>query len=189
MFQEAVPPYQKALQNSSYRRTLNYKGPGNDNNSSNINKIKQNRKQQIIWFHPPSSLKTKAKIGKLFLNLLDKRFPPHNKLHKFFNRTNVKISDKCKPNMNFYTYAHNHKVLNDKPNETGINNCNCCNKDTCPLPNSCQAECMVYQANIDCDIARYKQKCYLASCETTFKDRFGNHKKSSNHVKHKNDTE
>ena len=29
-----------------------------------------------------------------------------------------------------------------------------------------------------CDIARYKQKCYLGSCET-FKDRFGNHKKSS----------
>ena len=92
MFQKAVLPYQKALQNSSYRRTLNYKGPGNDNNSSNINKIKQNRKQQIIWFNPPSSLKTKAKIGKLFLNLLDKRFPPHNKLHKLFNQTTVKIS-------------------------------------------------------------------------------------------------
>ena len=45
------------------------------------------------------------------------------------------------------------------------------------------------QANIDCDIAGYKQKCYLGSCETTFKDRFGNHKMSFNHVKHKNDTE
>ena len=45
------------------------------------------------------------------------------------------------------------------------------------------------QANIDCDIAGYKQKCYLGSYETTFKDRFGNHKKSFNHVKHKNETE
>ena len=27
---------------------------------------------------------------------------------------------------------------------------------------------------------------YLDSCETTFKDRFGNHKKSFNHAKHKN---
>ena len=70
----------------------------------------------------------------------------------------------------------------------GINKCNCRNKDTCPLPNSCQTKCIVYQANIDCDIAGYKQKCYLGSCETTFKDRFGNHKKSFNHVKHKNDT-
>ena len=46
----------------------------------------------------------------------------------------------------------------------------------------------IYQANIDCDIAGYKQKCYLGSCETTFKDRFGNHKKSFSHLKHKNDT-
>ena len=30
---------------------------------------------------------------------------------------------------------------------------------------------------------------YLGSCETTFKDRFGNHKKSFNHLKHKNDME
>ena len=80
--------------------------------------------------------------------------------------------------MNSYTYMHNHKVLNDKPNETGINNCNCRNKDTCPLPNSCQTKCIVYQANIDCDIAGYKQKRYLGSCETRFKDCFGNHKKS-----------
>ena len=33
------------------------------------------------------------------------------------------------PNMTSYTYMHNHKVLNNKPNETKINNCNCRNKD------------------------------------------------------------
>ena len=91
--------------------------------------------------------------------------------------------------MNSYTYMHNHKVLNDKPNEMGINNYNCRNKDNCPLPNTCQTKYIIYQANIDCDIAGYKQKCYLGSCETTFKYRFGNHKKSFNHLKHKNDTE
>ena len=56
---------------------------------------------------------------------------------------------------------HNHKVLNSKPNEMGINNYNCRNKDTCPLPNSCQTKCIIYQDNIDCDLAGYKQKCYL----------------------------
>ena len=91
--------------------------------------------------------------------------------------------------MNSYTCMHNHKVLNDKSNETGISNCNCRNKDACPLPSSCQKKCIVYQGNIDCDIAGYKHKCYLSSCETTFKDRFGNYKKSFNHVKHKNDKE
>ena len=78
---------------------------------------------------------------------------------------------------------HNQKVLNDKHNKTEINNCNCRNKD------SCQTKCIIYQANIDCDITGYKPKCYLGSCEAAFKDRFGNHRKSLNHVKHKNDTE
>ena len=91
--------------------------------------------------------------------------------------------------MNSYTNKHNRKVLHDKPNETGINNCNCGNKDTCPLPNSCQTTYIIYQANINCDTTEYKQKCYLGSYETIFKDRFRNHKKSFNHVKHKNDTE
>ena len=59
-----------------------------------------------------------------------------------------KISDSCMPNMNSYTYMHNHKVLNDKPNETGINNCNCRNKDNCPLPNSCETKCVIYQATL-----------------------------------------
>ena len=49
IFQEAVPPYQKTLQNSGYRHTLNYKRPKNDNNATNINKIKRNRKRQIIY--------------------------------------------------------------------------------------------------------------------------------------------
>ena len=87
------------------------------------------------------------------------------------------------PNMNSYTYMHNHQVLNLIKRETEMNNCNCRNKDTCPLPNSCQTKCIIYQASIDCDIAGYKQKFYFDSCETTFKGRFGNHKKSFNHVK------
>ena len=91
--------------------------------------------------------------------------------------------------MNSYTYMHNHKVLNDKHNETEINNCNCRNKDNFPLPNSFQTKCVINQANIDCEIAGYKQKCYLGSCEATVEDLFGNHKKSFIHLKHKNDTE
>ena len=73
-----------------------------------------------------------------------------------------------------YTYMHNHKVLNNKPYETEIDNCNSLKKSTCPLPSICQIKSIVYQANIDCDIAGYKQKCYLVSRETTFKDPFGN---------------
>ena len=38
-------------------------------------------------------------------------FPPQNKLYNHFNRTNVKISYSCMPNMNSYIYMHHHKVL------------------------------------------------------------------------------
>ena len=85
-----------------------------------------------MWFNPPLNLKTKTKIGKLFLNLSGKHFSPHNKLHRLFNCTSVKISYSCLPSMNSYTYMHKHKVLNDKTNETGIKNCNCRNKILVP---------------------------------------------------------
>ena len=62
-------------------------------------------------------------------------------------------------------------------------------KKSVPEPPFIHTICTVYEANIYRDIAGYKQKCYLGLCETTFKNRFGNHKKSLNHVKHKNDTE
>ena len=67
--------------------------------------------------------------------------------------------------MNSYTYMHNHKVLNDKPDETGINNATAVIKTIVFYQNSCQTKRIIYQANIDCDIAGYKQKCYLGACE------------------------
>ena len=42
-----------------------------------------------------------------------------NKLHKLSNWINVKISYSGMPNMNSYTYMHNQKVPNNKPNEMG----------------------------------------------------------------------
>ena len=61
IFQEPVPPSQKALQNSGCRHTVTYKRPKNENKSTNINKIKQNRKRQTIYFNRPFNLKTKTK--------------------------------------------------------------------------------------------------------------------------------
>ena len=114
LYQKTVLPYQKAFQNSGCRQTLTDKLSKNGNNSTNINKIKGNRTRQIIWFNPPSDLKTKQK---LFLNVLEMYFPPHNNLHDVFNRTNVKSSSSCMSNINSYTSKHNQEVLNDKPNE------------------------------------------------------------------------
>ena len=44
-FQEAVPPYLKAFQNSSYRHTLTYKRPKKENNTTNINETKRKKEQ------------------------------------------------------------------------------------------------------------------------------------------------
>ena len=55
-------------------------------------------------------------------------------------------------------------------------------KKSVPEPPFIHTICTVYEANIYCDIAGYKQKRYLGLCETTFKNRFGNHKKSLNHL-------
>ena len=48
---------------------------------------------------------------------------------------------------------------------------------------------MFYQANITANIPGHKEKVYLGVSETTFKVRYGNHKKSFTKQHHKNDTQ
>ena len=79
------------------------------------------------------------------------------------------------PKMNSYFYMHNHKVSNDKPNET----------ESVAIKILVLYQIASKQTNIDCEIAGYKEKYYLASCEITFKGRF----ELQNHIKQSNDTE
>ena len=44
----------------------------------------------------------KTNIGQRFLQLIDKHLPPSNKLHKIFDRHNVRISYSCLDNMNSF---------------------------------------------------------------------------------------
>ena len=53
----------------------------------------------MIWLNPPYSVNIVTKVGKHFLSLLGKHFPPHTKFHKIFNRNTIKISYSCLPNM------------------------------------------------------------------------------------------
>ena len=59
----------------------------------------------------PCSENVTTKVGKFFLRIIDKHFPPHNRLHKLFNRNNVKISYRCLPNRKSIKNAPNWKVL------------------------------------------------------------------------------
>ena len=47
---------------------------------------------------------------------------------------------------------------------------------------------ILYQATIKCSDNKYKQKRYKGTCETTFKKRYANHKKSFNLIDSKYDT-
>ena len=75
---------------------------------------------------------------------------------------------------------HNKEVITEKKTQTG--KCDCINKPDCPLSNQCQITNIIYKAKI-------KQKIYYGTNEGAFKQRYGNHKKSSNHEKHRTDTE
>ena len=48
---------------------------------------------------------------------------------------------------------------------------------------------IVYKAKVTSSNQNYQEKVYFGSCETTFKKRFSNHKKSFNLKEYKNETE
>ena len=53
---------------------------------------------------------------------------------------------------------------------------------------ACFQESLVYYATISCNDKNYKPKLYKGSCETSFKKRYSNHKKSFNVPLYKHDT-
>ena len=62
--------------------------------------------------------------------------------------------------------------------------CNCRNKESCPLDNKCKTTKIIYRADVDNEI-----KFYYGLTETSFKERYGNHKKSFKYEKYKYETE
>ena len=105
IFNDSVIPYQDALDKSGYKHKLKYKA--NIDTASN----KKQQKRNIIWFNPPYNKNVKTNIGKVFLNLIKKHFPPHRKFHKIFNKNMVKISYSCTRNIKTIINSHNAKLL------------------------------------------------------------------------------
>ena len=73
--------------------------------------------------------------------------------------------------MNWYTYI-------DKPTK----------KKNCPMNCASLKESLVYYATISCNVKNYKPKLYKGSCQTSFKKRYSNRKKSFNVPLYKHDT-
>ena len=68
------------------------------------------------------------------------------------------------------------------------NLCNCRNPDNCQPDNKCLTSKIVYSAEIITDSQQPSKFC-LGICETEFKTRFNNHKKSFRHRQNEKDTE
>ena len=80
-----------------------------------------------------------AKIGRYFLNLIDKHFPRDHKFHKIFNRNIIKVCYRCMPNIKSAINSHNRKILHPSVNSQS-RTCNCIKKTGCHLYEKCLSE-------------------------------------------------
>ena len=87
VFYESKQQYIEALEKCGYKNTTM---AFNKKTSAK----KRSRRRKIIWFNPPFNKNVSSNIAKIFLQLLDKHFSKDKKLHKLFNRHNVKVSYK-----------------------------------------------------------------------------------------------
>ena len=177
IFENAAPLYQQELDRNGYNYKLSFDPP---------TKKKRCRNRRILWFNPPYSVNVKTHMGKKFLELLDKHFPPGHPLHHLLNRNTVKISYKCLPNMKSILAKNNSRVLNTQAGqEEQIFGCNCRIKAECPLPGQCKTPTLIYQATVETDTSK---ETYVGLSAPPFKNRFYGHKGSFTHEENRKET-
>ena len=180
VFDAAVPRYQEALNKSGYNHKLAYEEPEDQRTK------KKCRKKPITWFNPPYSANVKSNVGKEFLKLLDRAFPPSNPLHKLFTRQTVKLGYRCMPNRGQAIARQNMKVL--KPQAVPAPNlrCNCRGGATnCPVEGKCQTAGVIYRATVK-EVNSGKEETYTGMTGRKFKDRLYEHRTNENTDKPKN---
>ena len=195
-FTSAKFSYEEALKKCGFSNSLSFSPPSDSPTQ------KRKRSRNIIWFNPPFSMHVSTNIGKNFLKLVCKHFPPAHRYHKTFNKNNLKISYSCMSNMKAVINQQNKKLLsiNSSPirnstssqpksltrnNNPAEKSCNCRQKETCPLNGKCLQKRVVYQATVRTNLL---SKSFIGSCETTFKTRYNNHKQSFKNVTHRHVT-
>ena len=119
VFDDAIPPYQGALDVSGYNHKLTYNPQPKRN---------RNRQRKIIWYNPPWNANVKTNLGRKFLNIIDRCFPNGHPLHKIFNKHTLKFSYSCMPNIKSIISSHNKALLSDyhqSQTQTSDKECNC----------------------------------------------------------------
>ncbi|KAL9965170.1 hypothetical protein ACROYT_G028933 [Oculina patagonica] len=180
VFDEAIPPYQKALDESGYNHKLTFNPQPKRN---------RNRQRKIVWYNPPWDANVKTNLGRKFLNIIDRCFPSGHPLHKIFNKHTLKLSYSCMPNMKSIISSHNKAVLSgfhqSQTTQTCNKECNCRKKDQCPLDGKCLSQNVVYQATVT---TQTSSESYVGLA-SNFKDRYRNHTASFRHESKRNETE
>ena len=176
VFNRSKHQYIEALEKSGYKDTsmaFNKKTPSK----------RSNRKRKIIWFNPPFNKNVSSNIAKIFLQLIDKHFSKDKKLHKLFNRHNVKVSYSCTPNVGRIIKSHNKKLsFNQKQQKP----CNCRKKTDCPVQGDCRKTSVVYQ----CDVTtpNTPKKTYIGLTERELKARINEHNSTFKNKSQQNST-
>ena len=178
IFDNAAPLYQAELDRCGYDYQLKFQPRGEVRSK----RKKRRSPRRVTWFNPPYSMNVATNVGRDFLQLIDKHFPPGHLLHSTINRQTVKVSYRCLPNMGAHIARHNAKILrgasgkgrNDTPP-----NCNCLKsrKINCPLPGACNQEGVIYQAEITNSNGDSETYVGLAK---NFKRRYYKHMRSIN---------
>ena len=178
-FDKSSQLYNDALRSSGYNERIHYvEGQGR--------KQSKNRSRNIIWFNPPYSQNVRTNIPKSFLCLIDKHFPKSHKLHKIFNRNNLKVSYSCTTNMANIVKSHNQKILNENNEASDEKKCNCRSKNLCPLDGACLTKNIIYEATVTTSSGN--ARTYIGMTEHEFKTRYNNHKLSFKDRKHSHNT-
>ena len=179
VFDSAIPPYQEALRRSGYNYKLKY--------NPQPTKPKRTRSRNVIWFNPLYNSTVSTNIGYKFLQAIDECFPSHHRLHKIFNANTLKLSYSCMSNMKCIISGHNKSIINKELNtmtDQTSDQCNCRNKDVCPLQNKCLTTNVVYQATVTRNDTNERQT-YVGHTAGEFKTRYYGHTSSFRNSKYK----
>ena len=134
----------------------------------------------LIYKVLPYNKSVLTNIGKVFLGLLERHFPPGHKYHSIFNKQTVKISYSCCPSVQSAISAHNRKLLRNSISSTTSppasqppQLCNCKSAEVCPMSGSCLKSAIIYKATVSSEV---ESKFYIRATEQTFKKRYPKHK-------------
>ena len=176
IFKETTQHYQEAIRASGYDHELAY------SQNYEKGKNKKRRRRNILYFNPPFCKSVATRVGKCFLEIVDKNFTDDHPYCKVFNRKTLKVSYSCMPNMRQLIMAHNRKMLDTQEKERRM--CDC-RKEDCPVNGRCLTENVIYKASVK---TANETKFYVGSTGLTFKNRYTKHKYSFRHEKNSNAT-